>query len=99
MLLSAALGLASCGPAAPAVQPQHATWAMAQWPATSQAELEQGRSLFLQRCSSCHRPPAPDSHAPAEWPGEIAEMKERAHLTADEQVLIERYVITLATIK
>ena len=89
--------VAACGPAAPRVTAQHAAWAQSQWPTATQAELEHGRTLYMQKCSGCHRPPAPTDHAPADWPGEVAEMRERAHLEPDEATLIERYVVTLAS--
>jgi mono/diheme cytochrome c family protein len=100
LALLVALGLAAgCAPAAPVVTPRHAEWAMAQWPSSTQADLERGRTLFVQKCSSCHRPPSPTDHAPADWPAEVAEMKERAHLGLDEVMLIERYVVTVASLK
>jgi len=89
--------VAACRPTAPPVTPAHEQWARAQWPSTTHAELERGRSLFLSRCSACHLPPSPSDHTPGEWPGEIAEMRDRAHLGADEVLLIERYVVTVAS--
>lgn len=93
----AGMVIAGCGPVAPRVTPQHAQWAAGQWPAVTMVELERGRTLYVQKCSGCHRPPAPGDHSPADWPGEVAEMRERAHLGPEEVTLIERYVVTLAT--
>lgn len=89
--------ISGCGPGAPRVTAQHAQWAQAKWPTVTMAELERGRTLFLDKCSACHLPPAPRNHSPAEWPEKVAEMTERAHLVPDEVTLIERYVVTLAT--
>jgi mono/diheme cytochrome c family protein len=93
------LGLGACRSAPPPVTPRHAAWAQAQWPATTRDDLERGRSLYMAKCSGCHLPPAPDAHPPDAWPGEVAEMQERAHLAPDEVRLIERYVVTLASLK
>jgi cytochrome c5 len=92
-------GLVACAPSAPKVTPVHATWASAQWPGTTSADLERGRTVFVAKCSGCHLPPAPDSLTPAQWPAQIAEMSERANLVADERTLIERYVIAVASAK
>src|SRR5262245_2025345 len=97
LAIAAIAVVAACRPAALPVTAQHAQWAQSQWPATTQGDLERGRSLFMAKCSGCHRPPAPSEHAPGDWPGEVAEMQERAHLSSDEVMLIERYIVTVAS--
>ena len=71
--------------------------AAASRPATTLAELEQGRAIYLKRCSGCHRPVAPDSIAADVWPAQVAKMKDRAHLTPDEEQLVLLYLTTLAS--
>lgn len=62
------------------------------------AELQQGRTLLVQKCSgSCHRAPLPSDHSAAEWPEKLEEMAQRAALHGSEQKLIERYLVTMAT--
>lgn len=62
------------------------------------AELERGRGLLIGKCSgSCHRVPMPTDHSAAEWPEVLGEMSQRAGVTPDQQVLIERYLVTMAS--
>jgi mono/diheme cytochrome c family protein len=63
---------------------------------TTLAELEQGRSIYLKRCSGCHRPVEPASVLPEVWPSQVAKMKERAHLEPQEEPLVLLYLVTLA---
>ena len=96
----AALGLtlgAGCAAALP--RPSSATVARAQgrWPDSSLAQLEQGRSMFVQRCSGCHALPLPDSRTEAEWKKVMDEMAAEAKLTPDERVLVERFVLSVRT--
>lgn len=90
--------LAACGrPQVPPVTAADASRASGTWPEITLAELDRGRELYVARCSTCHLPVAPAKIAPAEWPGHIAEMRDRAHLTGDEAQRIERYLVTIAT--
>lgn len=62
------------------------------------ADLERGRSLLIQKCSgSCHRAPMPLDHTAAEWPISLAEMSQRAGLSDQQRILIERYLVTMAS--
>ena len=100
LIALAALGLtlgAGCAAALP--RPSAATAARAQgrWPDSSLAQLEQGRSVFAQRCSGCHALPLPDSHTEAEWKKVLDEMAAEAKLTDGERVLVERFVLSVRT--
>jgi hypothetical protein len=68
----------------------------AQWPGTTTAQLNQGRSLLLSRCGSCHQPPSPAEKVAASWPGEVQEMAVRAKLSVDDAALVERYLVAFA---
>ena len=70
--------------------------AQARWPGATLAELEQGRSIYVARCRSCHEPVQPGAHAAGEWPGLVAKMRDRAGLDDDEARLVERYVVTMS---
>ena len=87
-----ALLLVACHPRAPV-----ATEADAARAGVTVAELNQGRTLFVRHCSTCHLPPRPREFPPEAWPGHVAEMRERAGVSHDEQALIERYLVTMAT--
>jgi len=96
----AALGLTlGAGCAASLPRPSTATAARAQgrWPDSTLAQLEQGRSVFVQRCSGCHALPLPDSRTEAEWKKVLDEMGAEAKLTANERVLVERFVLSVRT--
>jgi nitrate/TMAO reductase-like tetraheme cytochrome c subunit len=61
------------------------------------AELEQGRSLLLGKCGSCHAPPPPASQKPSAWPRQVENMAERAKITAQQHHLIVQYLVAMAT--
>jgi cytochrome c5 len=94
----AALGL-TLGCAAALPRPTAATAARAQgrWPDSSLAQLEEGRAVFVQRCSGCHALPLPDSRNEAQWKKVLDEMSADAKLTASERVLVERFVLSART--
>ena len=93
LALAAALGLAACAPSAP----PPVTAGDAARAGTSVAQLEHGRSLYMARCSVCHLPVAPRSKPATAWPGHVAEMQTRAHLTPDEARLVTSYLVTVAS--
>lgn len=88
---------ASCArPTMPVASPGDVERATERWPDVTSAKLEEGRTLYVARCSGCHQPVAPTSIPTHEWAGHITEMRERANLTDDEAALIERYVVTMS---
>jgi hypothetical protein len=86
-----ALGLlAGCGlspPPATAVDASRANVAL--------ADLESGRSLLMNKCSS-HRPPMPRERGARDWPSKLDEMSRRAHLDREQRHLIEAYLVTMS---
>ena len=61
------------------------------------AELQQGRTLLVQKCgSSCHQTPMPGSHTALDWPKKLDEMSARAGLNGMQRALIEKYLVTFA---
>lgn len=69
-----------------------------QWPGTTVADLEQGRSLYLARCTRCHQPFEPREFPPEQWPREVTEMMKRSKLDATEAAGITRYLVTMSTL-
>jgi hypothetical protein len=62
------------------------------------AELQQGRTLLVQKCgNSCHVAPMPMQHTAMDWPHSLDEMSDRAHLQPMQRALIEKYLVTMAT--
>lgn len=66
------------------------------WPATSRAELVDGRHLLVNRCSGCHALPVPSLHSAAEWPAIVNEMAGPAHLSPDQAVRVAHYLAIMA---
>jgi cytochrome c5 len=62
------------------------------------AELQQGRTLLIQKCGgACHKTPMPGDHLAAEWPKKLDEMAERSKLEPMQRALIEKYLVTMAS--
>ncbi len=68
------------------------------WPGITVDELNAGRKLYVGHCGTCHLPPRPGDFAPESWPGHVSEMRERSGLDVASGVLVERYVVTMATV-
>ncbi len=90
--LVAALAVGCTGTGAPP-----ATAADAARAGASLASLEDGRTLYMAHCSSCHTPPSPSSQAVSAWPGHVDEMQTRAHLSNTEASLVKQYLVTVAS--
>lgn len=56
------------------------------------AQLQQGRTLFMNSCGNCHGLPAPDSYSSSNWSNILANMAPRAGLTSAETALVSKYV-------
>ena len=60
------------------------------------AALDQGRTLYLSRCSGCHALIQPAAKSPREWPGEVALMAKRAKIDAAQRAAITAYLVRAA---
>ncbi len=56
------------------------------------AVLDRGRAVYLVRCGGCHALHEPRSIAPAQWPEEIADMRERAKLSPTDEEPLTAYL-------
>ena len=99
VLLLLVASAAACATAArlPAVHQEDVTRGAERFPGLTQADLVEGRTLYAGKCGSCHVLPAPASRAPTEWAEHVALMKRRAHLDDRQLLLIDRYLITMAS--
>jgi cytochrome c5 len=88
--------LGACATDVPRATPLDAERAARTRPGTTLADLERGRTAYLSKCTSCHRPIAPRSIAGDRWPQHVDEMRERAHLSAEEHDAIVLYLTTIA---
>ena len=86
-----AVGAVACAGAPPQATPIDALRAH-----VALAQLQEGRSLLLRKCSGCHATPSPRAHLATEWPTALGEMSERAHLDLTERGMIEQYLVVMA---
>jgi cytochrome c553 len=83
--------VAACSPGLPTATPMDAERAHVEL-----ADLQQGRSLTIAKCSSCHHVPLPTDRSAEQWPRMIDEMSVRSHLDETQHHLIEAYLVTMA---
>lgn len=57
------------------------------------ASLERGRRVYLENCTRCHAPEAIREYTAGRWPGIIADMAERSHLSASQNHDVLAYVL------
>lgn len=100
MIAAAALAATLAGGCArsqpPPVTPADTARATARWPGITADQLQQGRVLYMERCSDCHVPVDPRAIRAELWPAHVAQMRDRAHLEPAQAELIERYLVTMA---
>jgi hypothetical protein len=82
----AALFLAGCAPALYVPDDDDVS------PNASKEELLAGRTLYVQRCGSCHMLRLPERHTRAEWERHLTVMAPRAKLTPEEETLVSRFL-------
>lgn len=63
------------------------------------ASLQQGRKLYIAKCSSCHNLYPPQKFDTAKWTHEMDEMKIKAQITEDQAQLILKYLANTPTSK
>jgi len=66
------------------------------WPGTTLGDLQRGRGLYVNNCSSCHTLYRPEVFPSSKWRELVGEMTERAKLTPDEVETIVRYLMASA---
>jgi hypothetical protein len=86
------LGLTACG-----MEPPRATALDAQRGNIALEQLHEGRTLMIEKCGGCHRPPLPAEKAAAAWPKALDEMSERSKLDGRQRHMIEKYLVVMAS--
>ena len=66
-----------------------ASRAAAAWP---ESELQAGRSLYLNKCTRCHKFHDPAEYDFGEWDEWMTRMSRKAKLHSDQQSLLRRYL-------
>jgi mono/diheme cytochrome c family protein len=91
--------LVGCAAALPHATAADATRVSSAFPGTTQPRLEQGRSVYVERCAGCHELREPASEAPLAWPRLVAEMRDEhgVHLTREEEQGIVSYLVSVSS--
>lgn len=89
-----ALTLAGCGVVIPRVTPELVTAAQQRDPALDAAALERVRTLYVDRCSSCHTLTDPRAYSAAEWPDWMHKMARKSKLSATDEQRMLTFVLT-----
>ena len=55
-------------------------------------ELQQGRTLYINNCNSCHGLYSPDDYTSAQWKGIISNMAPNTSMSASEILLVTKYL-------
>lgn len=61
-------------------------------PTATLAQLQQGRTLFVNNCESCHGLPSVDSYTASDWTYILASMVPNTTLSASDAALVAKYV-------
>jgi mono/diheme cytochrome c family protein len=56
------------------------------------AELQQGRTLYINNCGSCHGLYSPDDYSVSNWKTILPAMTPRTSLNASQVTLVTKYV-------
>jgi cytochrome c5 len=70
------------------------TLAKQKWSDASMDQLTQGYHLYVSKCGGCHYLHDPKQYTEEKWKKEMPEMGKRAYLSAQQQDLILRYLLT-----
>ena len=68
--------------------------ANAHWPGTTMDNLNQGYSIYDDKCTDCHRTKKPDSFTVDEWNSVMPKMGRKAKLDTTQYKLVYRYILT-----
>ena len=56
------------------------------------AQLQQGRTIFVNNCGRCHGLYSPDSYSASNWQIIVPNMASRAGLSSTDEALVLKYV-------
>ena len=56
------------------------------------AELQQGRTLYINNCGGCHQLYMPESYSSAQWKSILGSMAPRTSMSASQILLVTKYV-------
>jgi cytochrome c5 len=67
--------------------------ARVRWPETTEADLAEGRELFVTRCNRCHDLPDRRAYDEQRWPRILDTMGPRAKLDRRQHQLVLRFIL------
>ena len=85
------LTLTGCG--VPRVTPELVAIAQRSDPSVSTEQLESARTLYVNRCSSCHSLNLPHDYSVSEWREWMPKMARKAKLADTQEAEILRFVL------
>lgn len=91
----ALLALAGCAPLVKPTQ-MDAERANQRWSGTDLAALEYGRTIYAEKCGTCHKLFAPGDFTEKKWSHELPKMAPNSKLTDEQYQAVERYLFTMA---
>ena len=95
LALGALSGLAACAGQIPRPTSLQAQWAAQRWPAATPEALDQGRTIYIAKCSGCHTLRLPSVYAEERWPAILDKMQKRAKITDEQKEEILHFVLTV----
>jgi mono/diheme cytochrome c family protein len=95
MAIAMLVMLAACAGQIPRPTPPQARWAAQRWPGATPEALEQGRSLYIRKCSGCHTLRVPAVYSQERWPQILDKMQKRAKLSEADKESILHYVLSV----
>jgi hypothetical protein len=81
--------------ALPRVSSEQAAKAAERWPGVTLEQLEDGRTLYVNKCAGCHNLRLPESRSAEAWPSILDRMQIKAKLTDDQKTHILQYILTV----
>jgi len=72
------------------------------YPGYTQANFDDGKTLYDSKCAACHATKTPSSKSPNEWKSIVPSMsslsnKKGKAISTDEELLITKYLVTLSS--
>src|SRR5262245_13555954 len=94
-----ALAIGACSAGLPQPSSADVTQAQTRFPGTTMADLNRGRSLYVQTCAGCHALKAPNELPPDRWQAEVDDMRTKKGVSVSDQdaELIVKYLWTAAS--
>jgi len=91
-LLALATFAAAGGSLIPEASPSLVERATQRWADVNLEQLEQGRNVYVKRCSGCHNLHLPSEKSPEQWAAALDEMAVKGRLDESQKAAVLRYL-------